>query len=152
VPPRTQLSPGCCHLWHLLPVKRLALLLGLKSPVSGPMIVSGKTPPFCQLFDKTQCCIWHSGFPREVFRVSFLSSTLYLFMSRSFPRAIDVFLLRIHHSMTNRFLCAGIDIAAVHLVKAMRSFKGSDGTIYSRRREAFAMGKRLFTERPSPVA
>jgi hypothetical protein len=65
-----------------------------------------------------------------------------LFMSGSFPRAMDVFLLRIHHFMTNGFLCAGINIAAVHLVKAMRSFKGSDGTIYSRRREAFAMGKR----------
>jgi hypothetical protein len=106
------------------------------------MIVSGKTPPFCQLFDKTQCCIWHSGFPREVVRVSFLSPTLYLFISRSFPRDIDIFLLRIDHSMTNRLLCAGIDIAAAYLVKAIRPFKGSDGTIYNRRREAFAMGKR----------
>jgi hypothetical protein len=141
VPPRTQLSPGCCHLWHLLPVNRLALLLSLKSP-AGPMIVSGKPSPFCQLFDKTQCCIWHSGFPRGIFRVSFLSSTLYLFMSGSFPRDIDVFRLRIPHSVTNRSLCAGIDIAASCLVKAIRSFKGSDGTIYNRRREAFAMGKR----------
>jgi len=142
VPPRTQLSRGCCYLWHLLPVNRLALLLGLKSPASGPMIVSGKTPPFCQLFDKTQCCIWHSGFPREVLRVSLLSPTLYLFMSGSFPRNIDVFRLRILHSVTNRSLCAGIDIASAYLVKAVRSFKGSDGTIYKTRREAFAMGKR----------
>jgi hypothetical protein len=142
VPPRTQLSPGCCYLWHLLPVNRLALFFDIKSPASGPMIVSGKAPPFCQLFDKTQCCIWRSGFPGGIFRISCLSLKFYLFMRGSFPRSIDVFRLRIPHSMTNRSLRAGIDIAAAYLVKAVRSFKGSDGTIYNRRREAFAMGKR----------
>jgi hypothetical protein len=103
------------------------------------MIISDKTPPFCQLFDNTQCGIWRSGFPRRVFRVSVPSAQLSMVLSGSFPRNIGAFHPRITHSIGNRSLYIGIDIAPASLVKAIRPL---NGTLYNIRREAFAMGKR----------
>jgi hypothetical protein len=150
VPPRTQLSRDCCHLWTLLPVNRLALLSRIKSP-SGLIPVASKIPPFCQLFDKTQCCIWHSGFPGGDCRVSVPSPQSYLFISGSFPRNIGAFRPRINYFVRNRALCTGIDIATVSPVKAIRPFIDQleqyiRGGKHSRWKSV------LFTERSSPVA
>jgi hypothetical protein len=138
VPPRTPLSRGCCYLRMLPTVNRLAFLFRSKFP-AGLMLISGKTSPFCQLFDNTQYGIWRSGCLRRVFWVSERSSELYLFLSVSFARNISAFHPRITRSIGNKSLYIGIDIAPASLVKAIRPL---NSPLYDMRREAFAMGKR----------
>jgi hypothetical protein len=150
VPPRTQLSRDCCHLWTLLPVNRLALLFSVNSP-SGLIPVPSKTPLFCQLFDKTQCCIWHSGFLGGGCRVIIPSLQSYLCISGSFPHHVGAFRLRINHSVRNRSLYAGIVIASISLVKAIRPFIDQLGR-YIRGGKHSRWESVLSTERSSPVA